>query len=177
MSIERAVEYLFAVREFLGNLLVSNLGVLQFVSLLISAALFSGIVYLIAKLNLVGMGMEKLSEVIGKKDLSRRKSVRAWQQVERRMAVGDEAHVKLAVIEADKILDEILKMAGLTGETMADRLKKLTPAQLSNIENVWRVHKIRNRIVHEPDYHLAPADAASAVEIYRVALKELGLID
>ena len=60
---------------------------------------------------------------------------------------------------------------------MADRLKKLTPAQLSNIENVWQVHKIRNRIVHEPDYHLAHADAAYAIDIYRVALKELGLID
>ncbi len=177
MNFEWIVEYLFAAREFLGDFFASNLGVLQLVSLFVSAALFAGIVYVIAKLHLVGAGMEKLSEVIGKKDLSRRRSVRAWQRVEQRMALGDEAQVKLAVIEADKILDEILKMAGLRGETMADRLKKLTPAQLSNIENVWQVHKIRNRIVHEPDYHLAHADAAYAVDIYRVALKELGLID
>ncbi|KKW47360.1 MAG: hypothetical protein A2128_02200 [Candidatus Liptonbacteria bacterium GWC1_60_9] len=177
MNIEWVVEYLFSAREFLGELFVANLGALQLVSLLISAALFAGIVYLIAKLNLVGMGMEKLSEVIAKKDLSRRRSVRAWQRVEQRILMDDEAQVKLAVIEADKILDEILKMAGLRGEAMADRLKKLTPAQLSNIENVWQVHKIRNRIVHEPDYHLAHADAAYAIDIYRVALKELGLID
>ncbi|MDP3947136.1 MAG: hypothetical protein Q8Q41_00395 [bacterium] len=177
MSGEQIIGYLFKAREFFGEFLSSNLGALQFASIIVSAALFSGIVYLIAKLNLVGMGVEKLSEIIGKKDLSRRKSVKAWQQVEWRMGVGDEAQVKLAVIEADKILDEILKMAGLTGETMADRLKKLTSAQLSNIESVWQVHKIRNRIVHEPDYHLAHADAVYAINIYRVALKELGLID
>lgn len=177
MSIEQAIGYLFALREFLGEFLSSNLGALQLVSLIISAALFSGIVYLIAKLNLVGMSVDKLSEIIGKKDLSRRKSVKAWQRVEQRMRVGDEAQVKLAVIEADKILDEILKMAGLQGETMADRLKRLNPAQLSNIESVWQVHKMRNRIVHEPDFHVTHAEAEYAVEVYRAALKELGLID
>lgn len=177
MSIEQAIGYLFALREFLGEFLSSNLGALQLVSLIISAALFSGIVYLTAKLNLVGMSVDKLSEIIGKKDLSRRKSVKAWQRVEQRMRVGDEAQVKLAVIEADKILDEILKMAGLQGETMADRLKRLNPAQLSNIESVWQVHKMRNRIVHEPDFHVTHAEAEYAVEVYRAALKELGLID
>lgn len=177
MVIEQIVDYLFSLRAFLEGFLSSNLGALQFASLLISAVLFSGIVYLIAKLNLVGASMDRLSEVIGRKDLSRRKSIRAWQQVERRMHIGDEAQIKLAVIEADKILDEILKMAGLKGETMADRLKRLNPAQLSNIESVWQVHKMRNRIVHEPDFHVTHAEAEYAVEVYRAALKELGLID
>lgn len=177
MSIEQIIEFLFYVRATLGNLFLSWRGIIETASLLVSAALFSGIVYLLAKLNVVGIGIEKFADLVGHKDLSRRKSVKAWRQVERRMQIGDEAHIKLAVIEADKILDEILKMTGLTGETMADRLKKLTPAQLSNIEDVWQVHKARNRIVHEPDYHFTHAEADYAIGVYRAALKELGLID
>ena len=30
-----------------------------------------------------------------------------------------------------------LKLAGYQGQTMADRLKQLTPAQLTNIQDVW----------------------------------------
>lgn len=177
MTIEQLIEYLFALRGYLGDLLISNLGLLQLASLIASMLLVLGIIFLITKLNLIGMGVEKLSEIIGKQDLSRRRSVRAWQRVEQRLKIGDEAQVKLAVIEADKILDEILKMAGLRGETMSDRLKQLAPAQLSNIEKIWQVHKLRNRIVHEPDFHVSHADAEYAVEAYRAAFKELGLID
>jgi hypothetical protein len=177
MTTGEIIFYLFALREYLGGVLAANLWWLKLVSLGISAALLFGIVFISVKLNLFGAGVDKLSEIIGRKDLSRRKSIRAWQRIEQRLAIGDESQLKLAIIEADKILDEIIKMAGISGETMAERLKKISPAQLTNIEDVWEVHKVRNRIVHEPDFALTRAEAEYAIEVYRRALKELGLID
>ncbi|OGM91421.1 hypothetical protein A2999_02995 [Candidatus Wolfebacteria bacterium RIFCSPLOWO2_01_FULL_38_11] len=60
---------------------------------------------------------------------------------------------------------------------MAERLKKINFKQLSNIEEIWQAHKIRNRIVHEPDFHIARGEAWMIIEMYKKAFKELGLID
>ena len=60
---------------------------------------------------------------------------------------------------------------------MSDRLKQIVPAQLSNISEIWQAHKIRNRIVHEPDFKLARGEAWMCIEIYKKAFQEFGLID
>lgn len=165
------------LRESLVDLFISYKGVLQAVSVIVSIGLLGGIIFLVIKLQLVNSKVEKLIDVIGAEALTKRRSVRAWRQIQKRLELGGEANSKLALIEADKILDELLKIAGYKGETMADRLKKITAAQLSNIEAIWQAHKIRNRLVHEPDYHLSDAEARIAINIYKKSFQEMGLID
>ena len=60
---------------------------------------------------------------------------------------------------------------------MSDRLKQLTPAQLSNLDGIWQAHKIRNRIVHEPEYFINAAEAQAAISVYAAAFREFGLIE
>lgn len=149
----------------------------QAFSVLLSAALFAGIIFFILRLGILNYHAERFIDISGIGDLSRRRSIKAWQQIQKRMRLGGEANLKLAVIEADKIFDEIIKLTGYKGETMADRLKQITPAQLSNIEKIWQAHKARNRIVHEPDFHLTLEQTEMALEIYKQAFQEMGLID
>lgn len=61
----------------------------------------------------------------------------------------------LSIIEADKLVDTILKRAGVKGESMADRLRhteKLVPRSVYN--DMWESHKVRNRLVHELDHEV-----------------------
>lgn len=95
-----------------------------------------------------------------------------WQIVVKRMAKGDEANVKLAIIEADKLLDIVLQHMNLGGKDMGERLEKITSVQLSNVDDVWLAHKVRNRIVHEPEHHLTRSEAESAIAAYEKAFKE-----
>jgi hypothetical protein len=95
----------------------------------------------------------------------------------RRIQTGDEANLKLALIEADKILDEILKIAGFRGSTMAERLQNLTPAQIPNINKLWLAHKVRNRIVHEPDFALPREEVFEHIDEYYKAFKGFGLLE
>ena len=96
-----------------------------------------------------------------------------WKAVLKKLEAGDESNLKLAVIEADKILDNILKKINYPGDNMGERLKHVTPAQIANIEAVWQAHKIRNNIVHDPDFRLTRADAENAVKIFQRALEDL----
>lgn len=149
----------------------------QAFSVLLSGALIFGIIFFILRLGIFNYHAERFIDVSGFGDLSRRRSIKAWLQIKKRIRFGGEANMKLAVIEADKIFDEMIKLSGYKGETMADRLKQVTAAQLSNIEQLWQAHKIRNRLVHEPDYHLTQDMAESALGIYQQAFQEMGLID
>lgn len=81
----------------------------------------------------------------------------------------------LAIIDADKLLDEALKRRRFKGKTMGERL---VSAQRSLTDNdaTWYAHKLRNRLVHEQDVKVKSADAKQALAGLRQALKDLGAL-
>lgn len=82
----------------------------------------------------------------------------------------------LAIIEADKFVDDVLKKMGLQGEHMADRLERLGSSDLKTLDRLWRVHRIRNELVHNTDFNISRVDAGEVLEGYEVFLKELEVI-
>lgn len=105
-----------------------------------------------------------------------RKIVGKWQKIERRLETANEAEYKLAVIEADGMLNTILLRMGFRGETLGDRLKILTPIIVPNLDDVWKAHQTRNNIVHDPDYRLTLKEAQSTLLIYQTTFANLDLI-
>jgi hypothetical protein len=114
-----------------------------------------------------------LAEILTYRPFGVRKMVRAWAKIMARLEIGTEAEYKLAVIEADLMLEDILKRMGYAGTTLGERLEKLTAATLPNIEQVWEAHKTRNSIVHDPDYRLSLDQTRKTLAIYEQALKDL----
>lgn len=102
-----------------------------------------------------------------------RKVAKQWREITARLETGIESEAKLALIEADSILDDILKRMGYSGETLGERLKSVTKEIIPNIDEIWEAHKIRNNIVHDPDYRLNLDQARNALAIYERALREL----
>src|SRR3989337_2006551 len=49
-----------------------------------------------------------------------------------------------AVMEADKLLDELLSKKGYRG-SLGEKLKKVGPA-FTSVNDVWSAHKMRNRL-------------------------------
>lgn len=99
-----------------------------------------------------------------------------WEEVVRHSRSSHEAEWKLAIIEADKLVDDILKLAGYPGETMGDRLMSIEGGQLESLNGLWEAHKIRNKLVHETSYFLRFAEAQRALQLYARTLKELQAI-
>lgn len=117
-----------------------------------------------------------LSKVTGKKirrGLNREYYEKRWLTLLARVKTDD--GMILAVIDADKLLDEALKKRGFKGKTMGERL---VSAQRSITDNdaVWYAHKLRNRLVHEPDVKLKKKEAQNALSGFRLGLKDLGAL-
>ena len=79
------------------------------------------------------------------------------------------------VIDGDKLLDKAMVEMGIPGKTMGDRLKHAKD-KFTDINAVWRAHKLRNALAHEDDLEITYRQAAAAVQIYKQALKDLGAI-
>ena len=102
-----------------------------------------------------------------------RKLYRQWQKTKLRLETGLESEYKLAIIEGDSVIEDVLKRMGFSGETLGERLANVTEETIPNLPDVVDAHKIRNNIVHDPDYRLTLDDAKKAIEVYEKALTDL----
>lgn len=81
---------------------------------------------------------------------------------------------KQAVIEADIILDEVLKQRGYEGDSLGERLKGISSQQLATLNDAWEAHKIRNRIAHDgSDFILTKRIAQETIIRYQRVFEEL----
>lgn len=109
--------------------------------------------------------------------LSQDESIRKhWSEIVRKFNTNPPQSYMFGIIEADTFVDEILKRIGLVGETMADRLKQLDSEELATLGRLWRVHRIRNALVHSPGFVVSKADADEALQVYELFLKELEIL-
>lgn len=98
-----------------------------------------------------------------------------WDEIERAASAGGEMNLKMAVMEADKLLDHSLKAMAIPGMTLGDRLK-FAAYKYPNIRNVWNAHRLRNQLAHEASYYLDPSFARKAIRDFKDALKLLKVL-
>ncbi|MBI4094993.1 MAG: hypothetical protein HY435_02250 [Candidatus Liptonbacteria bacterium] len=84
--------------------------------------------------------------------------------------------MKLAVIDADKICDDVLRRLGLGGQHMADRISQLDQEEFSSVKRLWDAHRFRNNLVHTPGYPVSREQAQRTIEDYQAFLKEVGIL-
>lgn len=99
-----------------------------------------------------------------------------WEAVLSKAVTGKVESMRLAVIEADALIDTVLKNAGYEGENLAERLARVLPSEVKSVEGVWAAHRLRNDLVHTPGFVLTAEAAKAALDIYEAFLKEVGAI-
>jgi len=105
--------------------------------------------------------------------LNRKYYAERWASINQTFG-GSDVGPRMAIIDADKLLDKALKQLRFSGESMGDRLRSAEKS-LKNYQAVWDAHKLRNRLVHD-DVKLKKSQASSAVSAFKTALKGLGAL-
>ncbi len=119
--------------------------------------------------------LEDIVEFTAYRPFGAKKTFKQWARIIKRLEVGGEAEYKLAVIEADSLLNDVLQKMGYEGETIGERLEQLDSTTLPNIDQIREVHKTRNNIVHNPDYNLTLDEAKKILAIYEKTFRDLEL--
>lgn len=139
----------------------------------------SGISSLIVLLFILVIGVTLLI-VIGLKHRSRsglniEKYRSSWKAIKGSLDSKNMVTYQMAILSADKLVDQAMRDLRVSGETMGERLKS-SGNLFSNIDDVWFAHKLRNRIAHESDVSVNLLTARKALNIFEKALKDLGAI-
>lgn len=163
-------------RDYLAPILERNLWWLQNLSLILSALFLWGIIYIFIRTNYLEIKRERFLDILGKGYVSRRRAIKGWRQIQKRLWSREQNQWKLAILEADHILNEILKMSGYLGPNLEEKLELITSAQLTNVEDVKRVHQIRHKIASDPSFEISFEETKEIIGIYKESFKELNLI-
>ena len=109
-----------------------------------------------------------------------------WKK-SKKLSANDQEYVKLnwrkvmeyldsdsnkSVIEADKILSYVLQKKGYTG-SVGDQLKA-SESFFTNLDSVWRAHKLRNRLAHEIG-NVEYFEAKKAIDGFKRGIIDLGV--
>jgi|GEM_PF-1886009 len=125
-----------------------------------------------AAIQLIEKGLSRVVDLIFAKNhfvvFPAGELTRMWHDIE-------ELDPKMAVIEADKLVDTVLKRANVRGDSLGERLRgvqKLVSRQVYN--DMWEAHKVRNRLVHEFAHGIDAKESAGSIWKMKKFLTDLG---
>ena len=100
-----------------------------------------------------------------------------WNRIIEQAHGESEKAARLAILEADIMLNELLDVLGYKGETMADKMHSVDRASFNTIDLAWEAHRIRNRIAHDGDaHHMTTREIRRVMALYERVLKEFHYI-
>ncbi len=168
-----------SVRMYLATFTSTDLyTTLTAISIAFSAACIAGTAYAVMQLARI-RGMEKRElqalthAAISGEDTENER----WQQILSYAASDDEELWRLAIIEADVMLDEMLDAAGYPQDSLGEKLRNVERSDFRTIDQAWEAHKLRNAIAHEgSSYDLDRRELQKAINQYREVFGEFGFI-
>lgn len=100
-----------------------------------------------------------------------------WNRVLEQVHSDNEHAWRLAILEADIMLNELLDVLGYRGETMADKMKQVDRHRFHTIDLAWEAHSIRNQIAHQGSHkHLDSREARRTVALYQKVFEEFQFV-
>lgn len=100
-----------------------------------------------------------------------------WEVVWNHLSSESPSEWRIAILEADAMLDDALIRIGAKGDTLGERLKSLDPKSFQTLQLAWDAHKIRNLIAHEGiNFQLTEREAKRVIDMYQEVLVELKYI-
>jgi|GEM_PF-465264 len=161
------------------NQFITNWGMFAAMSIFISLILASILTYCIIRLFQVREFERKrfdaVSATISAHDVPRTQL--RWDRITSEINSDNEQQWRLAILEADIMLNELLDTLGYRGETMADKMRTVERADFNSIDLAWEAHRARNRIAHESsETPIIAREARRVIDLYTKVFREFQFV-
>jgi len=104
-------------------------------------------------------------------------SLPRWEHIQALIEGASPSEWKEAIIEADIMLDDVLKEQGYVGDGVGEKLKTADPHRFTTFQRAWDAHKVRNQIAHEGSaFALSDTTARRTIANYEAVFRELKVI-
>lgn len=164
-------------KNFNFHIIIADIKLAAIILTIIFGAIFVIVLRKIWRLGIIKKELAELKNEFNPPAGTKTAYDNRWQEIRSHVESFIEAEWKLAVIEGDKFVDDVLKAAGFAGESMGERLMLIKPDQIVNLQHLWDAHKLRNLLVHDPNFRLTHQQATLAINAFESVLKELSAIN
>jgi len=160
-----------------GGFLNTVDSVVTFVLSVVSIFFITVIIYiLVRKHEMREKKAVKLSRPL-EADIEILKKNERWQAVLKHVYSQNSSDWRLAIIEADNILEEMVTKIGYKGENLGEKLKSVEPSDFLTLQDAWEGHKIRNKIAHEGlNFQIDHREAKRVISLFEKVFKEFEYI-
>lgn len=148
-------------------------------SVMISILLAIGIVYCLMRIKQIReveeeqfaqnkeAAAQERTEMVNKK----------WQRVLDHIGSANPGDWRLAIMEADIMLEELLDKLGYQGDGIGEKLKAVEKSDFTTVDMAWEAHKVRNQIAHEgSDFLLNEREAKRIISLFEAVFKEFRFV-
>lgn len=146
-------------------------------SIFVSLLLLIGIVYLIIRIRQIRREeTEELNKLIVPASNTEKKKEK-WNRLVDLATSENESDWRLAIIEADTMLDDMITNMGYEGEGLGEKLKQINRSSFTTLDKAWDAHKVRNTIAHAgSDYVLTQREVRRVIDLYKQVFEEFEFI-
>lgn len=100
-----------------------------------------------------------------------------WDSIQKKVTENNPESWRVAIIEADIMLDETLTNAGYVGQSIGEKLKTANPQSFTTVQDAWDAHKVRNDIAHVgSDFVLTQKAAKETITRFERVFREFDVI-
>ncbi|MBI2482050.1 MAG: hypothetical protein HYV76_00560 [Candidatus Vogelbacteria bacterium] len=158
----------------LGMPVLVWLPVIKVIGITIGLIWLALIVYI--SLRLIELNKKKIIENITQPVVASKDYTEQFERVMKFIDSDNPSDWKLAIIEADTILDALVARMNYPGENLGERLKAIEASDFLTLNQAWEAHKVRNQIAHEPNHQLNKREARATIELYKQVFQEFDYI-
>ena len=154
--------------------------VYSILAFIVSGLFIFGIIYSYIRINQMGEEEEERlqeEEKMWRELHSGHIENERWQSVQTHLESGNPNDWKLAIIEADVLLERMLDKAGYAGNTVGEKLKSASMRSFATLDDAWQAHRVRNQIAHGgADFVLTQKVAQETLVLYERVFREFDVI-
>lgn len=100
-----------------------------------------------------------------------------WHYILTLIESSNESDWRVAIIEADTMLEEVLRGKGFSGETVSELLEGARSSGYTTIQSAWDAHIVRNQIAHQgSEFSLSQVEGRRVIKMFQNTFEELGAI-
>ncbi len=154
----------------------------KFVAGMVSILALVGIIYNSWKLRAINLEEQKIYNPLsgtttGDENIVTEVRNEKWEKVLKYLNSNNISDWRLAIIEADVMLEEMLRSKGFPGDSVGDMLKSADKSEFLSLDDAWEAHKVRNAIAHSGgDFQLTEREAKRVIALFEKVFKEFQVI-
>jgi len=176
----RILPFFNVVRDFITN--SHTWEVVAIVSSVLSILFIGVIIYSLVRMREIQIHEKKeldheIKEALARDAEAEREHNPRWRYITNLIESPNESDWRIAIIEADNMLEEALGERGYEGDSIGEKLKGASVNSFPTLQSAWDAHNFRNKIAHEGiDFPISQIETRRVVRMYQNVFEELNVI-